>query len=103
MIGRRNKETALFALIAIFAVLVSFAHVDGSEVRSGEAHAVIDLDHEHTTDQHAHGCGTCHFHAYIENVGMKVEPTTLAPNRLILSSELLRQTNIDPLLRPPSA
>ncbi len=103
MIKRSNNENAILALIAIFAVLISFAQMDVGISLSSEAHAIVDLGHEQSQDQHAHGCGICHSYAHVLEAGMKVEPDFLAVTFGRSISELSPQFHSGPPLRPPSA
>lgn len=103
MIRRFVNEKNMIVIIAIFAVLFSFAHMDAGASFSGETNTIHDLGHDYSAEQHAHGCGTCHFHAHIQRASSRVDPATSLAGFWPLSLEKSPQAHIGPLLRPPSA
>jgi len=93
----------MIALVAVVAVVASIAHAEATTAHTLDATVVIDLDNEHTLDNHAHGCGTCHFHANLQWSGLGELMVAQKGSRVVLHYDFRPQGYIDPLLRPPSA
>jgi len=93
----------MIALIAVVAVVASVAHTDATMTYASDTTVVVDFDHEHTSDTHAHGCGTCHFHANLRWAGFREPLVAQKGFRVVLGYDFHPLGFLDPLLRPPSA
>lgn len=76
MFGLKNiKLTTLFAVFLMLAFVLAPVSADAQHSEeASDAHCVYCVDHDthtdnseedpnHHSEHHAHGCGTCHFHA----------------------------------------
>lgn len=97
-------------LVIVFAALVAIAplraHADvltGSESQCVEAHDLADDEAAHLGhgSHHAHGCGSCHFHAVQGHVAEAVWHADLSCHRMPISNQEIQDADASGQFRPP--